>query len=156
MNPIISRNDIDRVRVSEASIERLRKFLLPLELAEAELKARPAAAVMIILRECPRGLEVLLGERTKREGDPWHCDRLHDPRRVARARLRLRGTTHLGLHVSDPRGAADLRRAQRLRRGSRGGFGPWRRRSSSSGSSIAATRSWPVMFSRSLGAAMPR
>jgi len=71
MNPIISRNDIDRVRVSEASLERLRKFLLPLELAEAELKARPAAAVMIILRESPRGLEVLLGERTKREGDPW-------------------------------------------------------------------------------------
>src|SRR6267143_1965576 len=44
--------------LSEASVERLRKFLLPLELAEAELKAKPAA-------------EVLLGERRKREGDPW-------------------------------------------------------------------------------------
>ena len=31
-------------RLPEASIERLRKFLLPLELAEAELKAKPAAA----------------------------------------------------------------------------------------------------------------
>ena len=57
--------------MSEASLERLRKFLLPLELAEAELKAKPAAAVMIILRDGPHGLEVLLGERTKREGDPW-------------------------------------------------------------------------------------
>ena len=55
----------------EASIERLRKFLLPIELAEAELKRRPAAAVMVILREGPDGLEVLLGERKKREGDPW-------------------------------------------------------------------------------------
>ena len=45
--------------------------MLPLELAEAELKAKPAAAVMIIVRDDPRGLEVLLGERTKREGDPW-------------------------------------------------------------------------------------
>ena len=58
-------------RLSEASIERLRKFLLPLELAEAELKAKPAAAVMILLREGSEGLEVLLGERRKREGDPW-------------------------------------------------------------------------------------
>ena len=57
--------------VSEASVERLRKFLLPLELAEAELKTKPAAAVLIILREGPEGLEVLLGERRKREGDPW-------------------------------------------------------------------------------------
>src|SRR5437899_3101952 len=46
-------------------------LLLPLELAEAELKAKPAAAVMAILRDGPRGLEVVLGERTKREGDPW-------------------------------------------------------------------------------------
>src|SRR2546427_9832779 len=65
------RQGIGRLRVSEASLERLRKFLLPLELAEAELKAKPAAAVMIILRDGPHGLEVLLGERTKREGDPW-------------------------------------------------------------------------------------
>src|SRR5437870_12884289 len=71
MNPIILRKGIGRLRVSAASLERLRKFLLPLELAEAELKAKPAAAVMVILRDGPRGLEVLLGERTKREGDPW-------------------------------------------------------------------------------------
>jgi len=58
-------------QVSEPSVERLRKFLLPLELAEAELKAKPAAAVMILLRDGPHGLEVLLGERKKREGDPW-------------------------------------------------------------------------------------
>ena len=57
--------------LSEASVERLRKFLLPLELAEAELKAKPAAAVMILLREGSESLEVLLGERRKREGDPW-------------------------------------------------------------------------------------
>jgi len=57
--------------LSNASLERLRKFLLPLELAEAELKTKPAAAVMILLREEPDGLEVLLGERRKREGDPW-------------------------------------------------------------------------------------
>ena len=55
----------------EASLDRLRRFLLPLELAEAELRTKPAAAVMIVLREGPRGLEVLLGERRKREGDPW-------------------------------------------------------------------------------------
>jgi len=35
------------------------------------MKAKPAAAVMLLLREGSRGLEVLLGERTKREGDPW-------------------------------------------------------------------------------------
>ena len=55
----------------DASLERLRKFLLPLELAEAELKAKPAAAVSVLLREGAGGLEVLLGERSKREGDPW-------------------------------------------------------------------------------------
>jgi 8-oxo-dGTP pyrophosphatase MutT (NUDIX family) len=57
--------------LSEASVERLRKFLLPLELAEAELKAKPAAAVVVLLRDGARNLEVLLGERSKREGDPW-------------------------------------------------------------------------------------
>ena len=57
--------------MSEASLERLRKFLLPLELAEAELKAKPAAAVVVLLRDGTRDLEVLLGERSKREGDPW-------------------------------------------------------------------------------------
>jgi len=58
-------------RLPEASLERLRKFLLPIELAEAELRTKPAAAVMIILRQGPRGLELLLGERRKQEGDPW-------------------------------------------------------------------------------------
>lgn len=57
--------------MADDPIERLRKFLLPIELAEAELKAKPAAAVVIILRQGPQGLEVLLGERKKREGDPW-------------------------------------------------------------------------------------
>jgi 8-oxo-dGTP pyrophosphatase MutT (NUDIX family) len=57
--------------VSQTSVERLRKFLLPVELAEAELRAKPAAAVMILLRDGSRGLEVLLAERKKREGDPW-------------------------------------------------------------------------------------
>ncbi|MCI4371744.1 MAG: CoA pyrophosphatase, partial [Thermoplasmata archaeon] len=32
---------------------------------------KPAAAVTVLLREGPRGLEVLLGERRRREGDPW-------------------------------------------------------------------------------------
>src|SRR5216684_874604 len=71
MSPIIFADGIGGLRVSEASLERLRKFLLPVELAEAELKAKPAAAVMVILHDGPHGLEVLLGERTKREGDPW-------------------------------------------------------------------------------------
>lgn len=52
-------------------MEQLRKFLFPPELAEAELKAKPAAAVVLLLRDGSRGLEVLLAERTKREGDPW-------------------------------------------------------------------------------------
>src|SRR5207249_10282608 len=34
-------------------------------------RANPAAAVMRLLREGGQGLEVLLGERRKREGDPW-------------------------------------------------------------------------------------
>jgi len=57
--------------LADVPIERLRKFLLPVELAEAELRAKPAAAVVIVLRAGPQGLEVLLGERKKREGDPW-------------------------------------------------------------------------------------
>lgn len=57
--------------MADVSVERLRKFLLPVELAEAELRTKPAAAVMVLLREGPRGVEVLLGERRKREGDPW-------------------------------------------------------------------------------------
>ncbi len=35
------------------------------------MKAKPAAAVMLILRAGDRGFEVLLGERARREGDPW-------------------------------------------------------------------------------------
>ena len=70
VNPIYRDHDAC-ARLPEASVPRLRKFLLPVELAEAELKAKPAAAVMILLREGPRGLEVLFGERRKREGDPW-------------------------------------------------------------------------------------
>jgi 8-oxo-dGTP pyrophosphatase MutT (NUDIX family) len=57
--------------LADDPIERLRRFLFPIELAEAELKAKPAAAVVIIFRQGPQGLEVLLGERKKREGDPW-------------------------------------------------------------------------------------
>ncbi len=57
--------------MSDGNLERLKRFLLPLELAEAELKAKPAAAVVVLLRHGARGLEVLLGERSKREGDPW-------------------------------------------------------------------------------------
>src|SRR3989304_31137 len=70
VNPIYRDHDAC-ARLPEASVPRLRKFLLPVELAEAELKATPAAAVMVLLREGPRGLEVLFGERRKREGDPW-------------------------------------------------------------------------------------
>ncbi len=51
--------------------EELREVLLPLELAEAELRAKPAAAVMVLLRNRVEGLEVLLGQRVRRERDPW-------------------------------------------------------------------------------------
>lgn len=60
-----------RNRLTDAPLDRLRKFLLPVELAEAELRAKPAAAVMILLRAGPLGPEVLIGERKRREGDPW-------------------------------------------------------------------------------------
>lgn len=53
------------------SPDALRRVLLPLDLAEAELRAKPAAAVMVLLRDGTAGLEVLLSVRTKREGDPW-------------------------------------------------------------------------------------
>lgn len=46
-------------------------MLLPVELAESELKAKPAAAVMVLLRRRGGSLEILLGQRTRREGDPW-------------------------------------------------------------------------------------
>src|SRR3989475_12835001 len=56
--------DALRRRMPEGSLERLRKFLLPLELAEAELKAKPAAAGVVLLQNGARGLEGLLGERS--------------------------------------------------------------------------------------------
>ena len=51
--------------------DRLRRILFPVELAEAELRAKPAAAVALLLRAGERGFEVLLVERARREGDPW-------------------------------------------------------------------------------------
>lgn len=53
------------------SPDTLRRVLLPIDLAEAELRTKPAAAVMLVLCPGPQGLEVLLAVRTKREGDPW-------------------------------------------------------------------------------------
>ena len=53
------------------SPDALRRVLLPLELAEAELRSKPAASVIVLLRDVGRGLEVLLGTRARREGDPW-------------------------------------------------------------------------------------
>lgn len=49
----------------------LRRVLLPLELAEEELRTKPAAAVMVLLRSGPGRFDVLLGQRVRREGDPW-------------------------------------------------------------------------------------
>lgn len=49
----------------------LRSVLLPPSLAEAELDLKPASAVLILLRLEGGGLEVLLGTRVRREGDPW-------------------------------------------------------------------------------------
>lgn len=54
-----------------SSAEELRRVLLPVELAEAELRAKPAAAVMVLLRRRGEGLDVLLGTRVRRERDPW-------------------------------------------------------------------------------------
>ncbi len=51
--------------------EELRKVLLPLALADAELEAKPAAAVLVLLRRAGDGLEVLLGKRVRRTEDPW-------------------------------------------------------------------------------------
>jgi len=53
------------------SPDALRRVLLPIELAEAELRSKPAASVIVLLRDIGRGLEVLLGTRARREGDPW-------------------------------------------------------------------------------------
>lgn len=46
-------------------------MLLPVALAEAELESRPAAAVLAILRPRDGSLDVLIGHRSRREGDPW-------------------------------------------------------------------------------------
>ncbi len=51
--------------------EALRKALLPVELAEAELASKPSAAVLVLLRPAGPGLEVLLGRRVRRSEDPW-------------------------------------------------------------------------------------
>ncbi len=53
------------------SAEDLRRVLLPVSLAEAELEAKPASAVLVLLRPMGDGLEVLLGRRVRRSGDPW-------------------------------------------------------------------------------------
>jgi 8-oxo-dGTP pyrophosphatase MutT (NUDIX family) len=44
---------------------------MPVPLAEAELASKPVSAVMVLLRPAGSGLEVLLGRRTQRPGDPW-------------------------------------------------------------------------------------
>ncbi len=51
--------------------EGIRSVLLPVPLAEAELEAKPASAVLVLLRPMGGGLEVLLGRRVRRAGDPW-------------------------------------------------------------------------------------
>ncbi len=53
------------------SAEDLRKVLLPVTLAQAELEAKPASAVLVLLRPAGGGLEVLLGKRVHRTEDPW-------------------------------------------------------------------------------------
>ncbi len=55
----------------QSTADELRRVLFPVELAEAELHAKPAAAVMVLLRKSGEDLDVLLGERARREGDPW-------------------------------------------------------------------------------------
>ena len=49
----------------------LRKVLLPVDLAEAERASKPSAAVLVLLRPQPDGLEALLGVRVRRSEDPW-------------------------------------------------------------------------------------
>ncbi len=53
------------------SATELRKVLLPPTLAESELEAKPASAVLVLLRPAGAGLEVLLGKRVRRTEDPW-------------------------------------------------------------------------------------
>jgi 8-oxo-dGTP pyrophosphatase MutT (NUDIX family) len=52
-------------------VERIRRVLLPLELAESELRAKPAAAVLVLLRLQGNGVEALLARRVRRADDPW-------------------------------------------------------------------------------------
>ncbi len=49
----------------------LRKALLPTTLAETELESKPVSAVLVLLRPAGEGLDVLLGQRARRQGDPW-------------------------------------------------------------------------------------
>lgn len=49
----------------------IRTRLLPAELAESELVSKPSAAVLVLLRPAADGLEVLLGQRARRQEDPW-------------------------------------------------------------------------------------
>ncbi len=51
--------------------EAIRRVLLPPTLAEAEFEGKSASAVMVLLRPAGGGLEVLLGKRVRRTGDPW-------------------------------------------------------------------------------------
>lgn len=51
--------------------EGIRKVLLPPTLAEAEFEGKSASAVLVLLRPAGGGLEVLLGKRVRRAGDPW-------------------------------------------------------------------------------------
>ncbi len=52
-------------------VEQIRKVLLPLELAESELRAKPAAAVLLLLRPHGGRLQALLAKRVRRPEDPW-------------------------------------------------------------------------------------
>ncbi len=58
-------------RAVRTTSEELRSVLLPVTLAESELEAKPASAVLVLLRPSGEGLDVLLGKRVRRSGDPW-------------------------------------------------------------------------------------
>ena len=51
--------------------EAIRAVLRPVALSESEGRERPVAAVLVLLRAQEGGLEVLLGRRAQRPGDPW-------------------------------------------------------------------------------------